>query len=694
MKSVALKVGVDVGGTFTDVALIDERKEQIRIAKLLTTPTDPSDAIVKGIDGLLTEHAAMWSDLELIVHGTTLVANTLIERKGARTGMIVTSGFRDNLEIGMEPRYDTYDLFMERPKVLVQRHLRLGVEERILADGSVYRPLDESAVLEAAALLTGEGVDSVAVVLMHSYANDVHERRIAALLAEGYPDLDVTLSSVIAPEIREYERTVTTTANAYVRPLMSGYLDRLERRVREKGFPGDVLLMLSSGATSTLEAAREAPIRLVESGPASGALAAARYGRLTRMPDLVSFDMGGTTAKICLIQGSEPSRTTEFEVARLHRFKPGSGLPLRISAIQMIEIGAGGGSIAHVDDLGFLQVGPESSSAEPGPACYGRGGKEPTVTDADLLLGYLNADYFLGGRMKLDRTAAEQSIRARVAEPLGIDLGRAAQGINEVVNQSMAQAARIHIIERGEDPRRFALVAFGGAGPVHAYAIARLLKLQRVIVPPAAGITSALGLLEAPRAFDYSQTYVCRITNTDWAHIDELYQVMERRALEEMDSAGVHRDEVTFSRAADMRYVGQGHEIPVSLPERGEATTEAILEAFYDTYKRLFGRHITDVPVEALVWRLRAAGPTPELRFQFSGAEAAGLESSTGTSRQVYFAELRGMVDTPVLNRYELRPGERLQGPAVIEERESTIVVGPQADAVVDENGNVLMSIH
>ena len=560
------RIGVDIGGTFTDLVLIDEATGAVTVGKLLTTPKEPAQAVEQGVMTLLHEARRGPASVAALIHGTTLATNALIERKGARTGLLTTAGFRDALEIGREGRYDMYDLFIDPPAPLVPRHLRLEVRERLYADGSVLTPLDAASAREAIAALLAQGAEAIAISLLHAYRNPAHELELATLVAEMAPGLPVSRSSEIVPEIREFERTSTTVANVYVMPLMARYLEDLERKIRELGVPGPFYIMLSSGGIATPETAKRAPIRLVESGPAAGALAAARLARRAGESRMLSFDMGGTTAKACVIDKGEPLVAREFEVARADRFKKGSGLPIRVPVIEMIEIGAGGGSIARIDSLGLLKVGPDSAGADPGPACYAQGGREPTVTDADLVLGYLDPEFFLGGRMRLDVEASRRAIEERVARPLGLGLVEAAWGIHRVVNENMAGAARIHGIERGKDLRAYPLFAFGGAGPVHAWAVGRILRVPRVLVPFGAGAVSAYGLLAAPLAFDFVRTAPQRLDAADWRGINALFAEMETEGRIVLRGSGLADGDITVRRSAEMRYVGQGHEVEVDVP--------------------------------------------------------------------------------------------------------------------------------
>ncbi|HWO06038.1 MAG TPA: hydantoinase/oxoprolinase family protein [Methylomirabilota bacterium] len=686
------RIGVDIGGTFTDLVWVDETTGAVRVGKLLTTPKDPSQAVEEGVVTLLHEAGAGAGAVRALIHGTTLATNALIERKGARVGLLATAGFRDAVEIGREGRYDMYDLFIDQPVPLVPRQLRVEVTERVLADGSVLRPLDPVQARAAIAKLGTLGVEAIAICLLHAYRNPVHERALAALCAEILPGVPVSCSSDVVPEIREYERTSTTTANVYVMPLMARYLDDLERKLQELGVPGRLYVMMSAGGIATPETAKRVPIRLVESGPAAGALAAARSARQVGLDRLLSFDMGGTTAKACVIDRGEPLLAREFEVARADRFKKGSGLPIRVPVVELIEIGAGGGSVARVDRMGLLKVGPDSAGADPGPACYGAGGQEPTVTDADLLLGYLDADFFLGGRMRLDVEAARRAIETRVAQPMGLGVIEAAWGIHRVVNENMAAAARVHGIERGKDLRGYPLFAFGGAGPVHAWQVGRILRVPRVLVPYGAGALSAYGLLAAPLAFDFVRTAPQRLTAADWELINRLFQEMETEGRRILRGAGVPDAEVTVRRSAEMRYFGQGHEVDVEIPTGilTEASLAPITSSFETAYRLLYSRTPMGVPLEALNWRAVVSGPPPDLTIT-SGLETGAATAPTAKKhRAAYFPEARGYVETPVYDRYRLDPGARLAGPAIVEERESTTVIGPGALISVDAHRNLV----
>mgnify|MGYP003866605529 CR=1 FL=1 len=679
-----MRLGVDIGGTFTDFVLEDGASGRTWFGKTLTTPHDPGEAIVTGMQSLLADAGVNAADVGTVVHGTTLVTNAVIERRGARTALLATSGFRDVLEIGRELRYDIYDLQLDTPQPLVPRRWCADVPERIDAAGNIVAPLDLVALDTIVTRLVNEGVESMAICFLHAFVNPVHEQRAAAHIRAHWPSLAVCCSSDVLPEIREYERATATVMNAYVLPITEAYLERLAERLRAIGFDGTIYIMLSSGRLTTIDGARAAPVHLLESGPAGGAMAGVHVCRTSQLPDLLTFDMGGTTAKASLIRQYAPQITTHFEAARVRRFKKGSGLPVRVPVIDMIEIGAGGGSIASLDSLGLLRVGPSSAGAEPGPACYGRGGSQPTVTDADLVLGYLDPAYFLGGRLTLDRPAAERAIATHIADPLGISVEDAALGIHRVVNESMANAARVHIIEKGHDPRRFAMLAFGGAGPVHAFQVARLLNLTDCLVPVGAGVASAFGFLAAPVARELVWSALVRLDRVDWRVTTDRLVAMEADGMTFLRQAGVAESSITVARTADMRYVGQGHDISVPVPSGtlDEAAGARIRAAFEQEYKRTYGRLVEQMAVQIVTWRTVVSGPTPVMSSPRSAA-ATGRGSFKGT-RAVRFPELPSRVDCPVHSRTALVSGDVLTGPVLIEEAESTIVIGPRATVVVD----------
>ena len=695
------RVGVDIGGTFTDLILADDVTGAFVVGKTLTTPGDPSLAIETVLREALqnagvARPVAAASDLRQLIHGTTLITNAIIERKGARTALLATRGFRDSIEIGREHRYELYDLMLEMPQPLVPRYLRFDVPQRTLADGATLQELDIAYVERLAHELTEAGVEAVAIAFLNSFANPDAECAAREAVLRVAPNLRVSISSDVAPEIREFERTSTTIANVYVQGRAEDYLRELQARLSRLGFDGSFFLMLSSGGIATPDTAMRFPVRLLESGPAAGALAAANYGAAIGQPDLLSFDMGGTTAKFCVIDGGEPLIAREFEVDRRYRFKKGSGLPIKIPVIEMIEIGSGGGSIARVDSLGLLKVGPDSSGAEPGPACYGRGGVEPTVTDADLVLGYLDPDYFLGGRLKLDLNAARAAIHTRVAERLGISIEAAAWGIHQIVNENMANAARIHTLERGRDPHRLPVFVFGGAGPVHGYRVALALGSPMMLAPFGAGVTSTVGFLSAPLAFDFVRSWPGRVEGLDWTRAESILAEMQAEGHSLLAASGVGADQIQHRREADMRYVGQGHEIRVRLPGGLLSAESAVplVAAFESEYRRLYGRLGPPVPVEIINWRVIASGPKPDLRLKVTGSDGGDAESALKGHRRVYFPESGGMIETPVYDRYRLGHGATFNGPAIVEERESTTIVGADGRCRIDEQWNLIVRFY
>ena len=686
------RVGIDIGGTFTDMLLVGEDGAAV-IGKTLTTPGDPSLAVENALRPALEDGAVKPGERGTLIHGTTLVTNALIERKGARTALLTTAGFRDAVEIGREHRYELYDLNLELPKPLVPRHLRFDVPERVAADGSVLQALDEDFVRRLVAELRDKGIQAVGICYLNSFRNPAHEKRTAALIAEVAPEIRVSLSSEVVAEIREFQRTSTTLANVYVQERVSKYLEQLQVRLDQIGFTGSFFVMLSSGGIATRETAARFPVRLLESGPAAGALAAAQAGMLSGHRDLLSFDMGGTTAKLCVVEDGLPLKTHEFEVDRVYRFRKGSGLPVRIPVIDMIEIGAGGGSIARIDSLGLLKVGPESSGADPGPVCYRQGGTEPTVTDADLVLGYLDPKYFLGGKMELDLDGARRAL-GRLGEKLNMNAEQVAWGIHQIVSENMANAARAHLGERGKDPRRLPMYAFGGAGPVHGYRVAEILRLPSLISPFGAGVGSTFGLLSAPLAFDFVRSAYSPLNDLDWRFANSLLQEMAEDGRKVLEGSGLSANEITYARTADMRYVGQGHEVSVAIPD-GALRAEhlpRIREAFEETYRALYGRNGPDVPLEVINWRLVASGPRPEWSMKPSGADRARSDARKG-ARSAYFPESGGYVDTAIYDRYALAPGMEFSGPAIVEERESTLIIGARGHACVDRMLNIVVEL-
>jgi N-methylhydantoinase A/oxoprolinase/acetone carboxylase beta subunit len=662
-------VGVDIGGTFTDLVVMADGGRATATHKILTTSRDPADAVIRGVRELVTGQGHGLRDVTLLVHGTTLATNALIERKGAKTALLTTEGFRDVLQTGTELRYDLYDLFIEFPAPLVPRELRVPIAERTDWSGKIRRPVDRLAVEQAARRLAADGVESTAICFLHSYANAENEEQAGAAVLAAAPGMTVSLSSRVLPEIGEYGRASTTVANAYVQPIMSRYLSRLEGTFADDGYRGPLQVMTSNGGTMPADRSRQLPVRLVESGPAAGIHATVAYGRRLRRSNLIAFDMGGTTAKICLIQDGRPLWTTSFEAARVSRFRKGSGLPIRIPALDLIEIGAGGGSIARVDALGTLAVGPDSAGAEPGPACYGRGGEEPTVTDADLALGRLSPTAFLGGAMRLDPERSVAAISKRVAEPLRLRPVEAAAGI---------------------DLRRFTLFAFGGAGPVHATGLAASVGIGEVVVPPSAGVLSALGCAIAPLSFDYATSYKLVIDGLDLARVNAMLASMEAEGLAAVK--GAHVAAPVIERSADLRYLGQRYEVNVPLPARPLVAKDVgfLRARFNELYRRRYGREIRDVPVEAVTFRVRVGSPAA--RHAMPRWPRPAGEAGPRARRPVHLAGA-WVRACPVYDRYALAPGAALRGPAVVEERESTTVVPPKATLRVDQDLNLVIAL-
>jgi N-methylhydantoinase A len=688
------RIGVDIGGTFTDFALSSATGGRMAIHKRLTTPHDPSEAVLAGVAALIAENGVDIGEIADVVHGTTLVTNAVIERRGAVTGMLVTAGFGDIMDMGPERRYDLFDLRIKYPPPLVPRRLRIEVDERVRYDGSVERPLDEAAVRAAAAKFRSMGVEAIAVCFIHAYANAAHEERAAAILREAAPDLTVSASADVFPNMREFERWTTTSVNAFTQPMFDRYVKRLEDGLAGAGFKGRLYIMASSGGTLTTDAARRYPVRALESGPAAGALMSAHHGRSLELPNLLSFDMGGTTAKGALVKDGQAIKKYAMEVARVHEFRQGSGLPVRIPVIDMIEIGAGGGSIAEVDERGLLRVGPRSAGAMPGPACYSQGGTRPTLTDANLVLGYLDANFFLGGKMKLDKPAAEKAIAEHVGKPLKLETLRAAWGIHDIICEDVARAFRIHATERGFDYRNSSMVAFGGSGPLHALSVARKLKIPRVILPVGAGVMSALGLLVSPLAFEVARSRRIHVADIDAENFATTFAALEHEASGYLKRAGVPDADIKIVRHLDMRYQGQGHEIEVTLPATNDvAKSFADLgELFGSAYEKTYGLRL-DEPTEIVNWKIEAVGPTPSIAEGHGSSAAGGADKALKGTRQAYDPTKSGLSAWPVYDRYALAPGAIVKGPALIEEHESTCVIGAGDSVTVDAHFNLIAEL-
>ena len=692
----AFRAGADIGGTFTDLIVVDKETGEFSIGKVLTTPDDPSKAVEDVLSTTLSLNSIQSDQVKHLIHGTTLVTNAMIERKGAPTALLTTKGFRDSIEIGRETRYDLYDLNLEQPRPLVPRYLRFDVPQRTLSDGSAHEELDTHFVEHLVKELAIKGIEAIAVCYLHSFTNPADERQTRDIINRVAPELRVSISSDVIPEIREYERASTTIGNVYVQELVERYLRKLETRLADLGFIGSFYLMLSSGGIATVDTAVQFPVRLLESGPAAGALAANAYGLVAGHRDLISFDMGGTTAKICVIDDGQPLIAHEFEVDRIYRFKKGSGLPIKLPVIELIEIGTGGGSIARVDTLGLLKVGPDSSGADPGPVCYGRGGSDPTVTDANLILGYLDPEYFLGGQMSLDVDAAKKAIDSKIAQPLEMSIEQAAWGIHKIANENMANAARVHALERGKDPRRFPLFAFGGAGPVHAYRIAQSLGSPELLAPLGAGVMSTVGFLSAPLAFDFVRSWAVELEEVDWEKAEQLVSEMKHEGEALLKSSGVDQREIQHRLEVDMRFVGQGHEIRVQLPDKpmSREIVGELGESFHQVYQQLYERPGPPVAIEIINWRVISHGPKPNIRLKVSDPSSAkSATEAIKKTRRAYFPEADGFLETPVFDRYLLAPGHEFDGPAIVEERESTVIIGPDSRCRIDEHYNLVAQL-
>ncbi|HUF85790.1 MAG TPA: hydantoinase/oxoprolinase family protein [Thermohalobaculum sp.] len=689
MTSSPIRLGVDIGGTFTDVVL--EAGGRLISVKLLTTPSAPDDAVIEGVARACSRAGVAPGVVAMVIHGTTLATNALIERKGARAALITTRGFRDVIEMRTESRFEQYDLNLVLPEPLIARDHRHVLDERIAASGAVLRPLDRAEVEALADTLARRAYESIAVGLLHAYANDAHERLVREVLAEKLPGVDVSLSAEVSPQMREYERFSTVCANAYVKPMMRAYLRRLEARLAKIGVAAPVFLMHSGGGIMSLATAAEFPVRLVESGPAGGAIFAADLARRHGLSRVLSFDMGGTTAKICLIRAHAPKTARVFEVARSYRFRKGSGIPISVPVIDMVEIGAGGGSLARVDAMRQIRVGPESAGSEPGPACYGRGGERPAVTDADLALGRIDPDGFAGGSIGLDAQAAAQAIARDVGQPLGLDPMTAAFGIAEVVDENMANAARVHAVENGEDLAAYTMIAFGGAAPLHAGRLCHKLGIDRFLVPPGAGVGSAIGFLRAPFSFEATRSARMTLGGFEPGDARRVLAELRAEAAAFVRSCGTQAD-IAFETRAYMRYAGQGWEIPVDLPagDADKPTAARCLALFEAAYRALFGRIVEGVEAEITSWAVKAGTPAP-----LSGAVAAPrrvADVAPAGHREVFEPALGRTVRAATAAREALAPGHRLAGPALIAEAETTVVVPAGFAATVRADGSLEVS--
>ena len=684
-------LGIDIGGTFTDVVVYDHDDGRLFSRKLLTTHDDPSRAVLEGVRQVIAEDGVAPADIGRVAHATTLFTNALIERKGAETGLIATEGFRDVVEIGRERKYELYDIHIQKPKPLAARDRRAEVAERLDFNGAALTPLDEAGVGKAADSLVASGVSSIAISFLHAYANPAHEQRAGQLVQARHPDVSVSLSSDVAPEIREYERTSTVLANAYIKPLARTYLDGIQAGLAAAGVTAPLLLMLSNGGLADLVEAKRAPVALLESGPAAGALAAAWFGRAEAGGDVLAFDMGGTTAKLAVVDDGRPEVAYHFEAAREKRFAEGSGLPIRTSTIELIEIGAGGGSIARLDEIGLLKVGPDSAGSDPGPACYGLGGDQPTVTDANFALGLLAPESFAGGTMALDMAAGEGALD-RLANAASLGRAEIAAGIRDLVNETMASAARVHIAERGKDPRRYALLATGGGGPLHGADVARKLGLSRMISPASAGVASAIGLLIAPARVDRVATVAKALDDLDWPEFEGVFAGLADDAARVIAATGLDPTTAKVERRADVRYVGQAFEVIVDLPDGpyDKSSKPALIAAFEKAYVAKFTRTPPVGPVEIINVRVAVSAAT-------AAAETSPPTDAAGAKRigerPVWSAKAKALLPTPVYDRYALRPGDAFDGPALVEERESTLAVPDDARFRVAASGEIVVDL-
>jgi N-methylhydantoinase A len=683
------RLAADIGGTFTDIVL--EAGKQRWSGKVLTTTEAPERGVIEGIRLVLDQSGLNPQDIAVFIHGTTLATNALIERKGAKTAFLTTEGFRDIVEQGYEKRFDHYDLMIDRPVPLVPRTLRLEVKERLAADGSVLVPLDESAIAAVADKIAAENVKSVAIGFLHAYAHAAHELRVRELLHKRLPgDVTICVSSEVAPEIREYERFSTTIANAYVRPLMASYLYRLRDQLKDMRLDAPLFLMMSGGGLTTLETAARFPIRLVESGPAGGAILASQIAAECDLPEVLSFDMGGTTAKICLLSDGEPERARKFEIARAYRDMKGSGIPVRIPVIEMVEIGAGGGSIARVDKLSRITVGPDSAGSTPGPVCYGRGGTEPAVTDANLALGKIDPAYFAGGKIALDEAGARAALKKNIGDKLGLKEFWPAAGVTEIVEENMANAARVHAIERGRDIAGCTMIAFGGGAPLHACRLAEKVGVKSIIVPKGAGVGSAIGFLRAPVAYEITRSAAVSLEDFDAAKVNALLASMTKDARAVVDPA-LGRLRPTIQIIADCRYVGQGHEIRVPVPAKklGKTDGAALKAAFEKLYEQVYGLRIPNQEAEAITWSVTVSSPV--LKAKRAAKSPRKAAPKPRSKRTIYDPALGKQVQAPVYWRFDMAPGAAIKGPAIIAEDETSTIVGANFSAAINSLGYIVL---
>lgn len=679
----SFRLAVDTGGTFTDLCVVDELSGKLVVTKVPSTPSNPALAVIAGIQKVITEKKISADKVKFILHGTTVATNALLEHKGARTALIITERFEDVLQIGRQNRPELYNFWAKRPTPIVPRHLCYGVPERILYTGEILRSLDESKTEAIVNDIKNRGIHSIAVSLIHSYANDVHEQKIKSIISKIHPDAYVTLSSEVLPEFREYERTSTICINSFVMPRVNKYVADLEGRLKEMGVASDLYIMQSNGGVITARMAREMSAKTVLSGPAGGVLTGVFISRSTRQPNLITIDIGGTSADISLIKAGTPRLTTESQIG---------GYPIKLPMIDINTIGAGGGSIAWIDSGGALRVGPQSAGADPGPVCYGMGGTEPTVTDANAILGRINPSYLLGGEMKLFLDGARRVIDEKIARPLGIDVERAAEGIIAVINANMIRGIRRVSVEKGYDPREFSLVAFGGAGPLHAVELAQALNMTNIIIPQYPGIASAFGMLSADVRHDYVQTYIAVSNKVDAKRLQSIYQQMEKQGIRQLSNEGFSDQSIIMHRYADLRYVRQAYELQVPV-KSGTLTTEdisSVAESFHDQHEINYGYARRSEPVEFVNLRLVALGKLPEMQSAKTISRGKNALEPIGY-REVFF-EGTSPLKTTIYKREHLHKGQQILGPAIVEQLDSTIVIFPNYQAVTDSYGNLLIT--
>ncbi len=682
---------VDIGGTFTDIVVYDNANKKTFLRKELTTTIDPSIGALAGLRSLIENEKIRFQDLSKIIHATTLAGNAIIERKGAETGLVATKGFGEILTIGRESRYDIYDLNPEFPEPLVKGSLRHELTERTSASGQVLQIPSVQEIKVNIQELVDKGAESIAVCLLHSYVNSENEREIGKVIEKSFPELSYSLSSDVCPEIREYERTSTTVANAYIKPLIARYLENLEINLSNVS----LYIMLSNGGITDPTSAEKNPIRMFESGPAASVLSAKHFGKNAGLENFISFDMGGTTAKTSIIEKGDPHISFQSEVARVKRFNKGSGLPIQNPCIDLLEVGAGGGSIAQINKMGLLKVGPESTGANPGPACYDIGGEEPTVTDADLLLGYINPEFFLGGEMLIKKEKSEQVIETKIAKPLKIETIDAAWGIHELVNERMASAVKMQISQRGLDHRNFTLFASGGAGPVHAFRLARKVGLQKIICPPASSLSSSLGMLTVPLKVDSVYTMVTPLDEVDLKQINKLLEEKEKECFQLLSKSGENNKKIRIQRLADISFEGQGSSISVQIPD-GKLTQNHFDEIemnFREKYISEHGSAIEKVKLQVFSWRIFAYGEEPKMDFEFMYKKNTSKNMPIKSQRRIYLPETKGFRKVNVYDRYQLKPGQIYKGPALLEEPMTTTVIGPRSRFTMDKKYNVTITL-